>query len=135
MTREPKEPPSTLQKWNEATPRDIVTELERLALVPAFWRPDMDPRKWAMLFETYHEDLRGLSVEQIRSGCKAWRNNPDNTKFPTPGQLREACDPLKTSSGRQRETFRATPEEHARAAAERAELDAWVRSRLAKKQA
>ena len=101
MTREPKAQPSSLQKWNEATARDIVTELERLALVPAFYRPDMDARKWAALFQTYYEDLKGVSVEQLRDGCRRWRNNPDNTKFPTPGQLKEVCrNPFETPKGR-----------------------------------
>src|SRR5690348_6511174 len=130
MTKAPKEQPSTLQKWSEATARDIVTELERLALVPAYYRPDMDSRKWAILFETYHEDLKGLSVEQLRSGCKAWRNNPENTKFPTPGQLREACDPFKTSSTQQREVYRASDAERARGEATRAELDDWMRRKM-----
>lgn len=130
MTKAPKEPPSSLQKWSEATPTDIVTELERLALVPAFYRPDMDSRKWKALFETYYEDLKGLSVEQLRAGCRAWRNNPENTKFPTPGQLREACDPFKTSSMPQRPPYRASDDEYAYAAAERAELDDWMRKRV-----
>lgn len=130
MTKAQKDSPSSLQKWSEATARDIGIELERLALVPAFWRPDMDPRKWAMLFETYHEDLKGLSVEQLRAGCRAWRNNPENTKFPTPGQLKEVCDPFKTSSQPQRPAYRATADEYARDAAERAEIDEWMRKRI-----
>ena len=89
MTREPKEQPSSLQEWKQATARDIVMELERLAV--AFPRADMDARKWSVLFETFFEDLQGLSIEAIRGGCRRYRRNPENRFFPSPGQLLEAC--------------------------------------------
>lgn len=89
MTKAPKEQPSSLQVWKEATARDIVVELERLAIL--FPRTDMDARKWQALFETFFEDMRGMSIEQIRDGCRRYRKNPANRFFPSPGQLLEAC--------------------------------------------
>lgn len=89
MTREPSAQPSQLQISKPASAREVIAELERLAI--HFPRTDMDSRKWQLLFETFREDMADLSIEQIREGCLQYRNDPDNRFFPTPGQLKEAC--------------------------------------------
>lgn len=88
-TKEPSELPSSLQKSTPATERDLVTELERLSI--HFPRTDMDSRKWAMLFQSFSEDFKNKSLEEIRDGCRRYRQNAENRFFPTPGQLLEAC--------------------------------------------
>ncbi len=51
----------------------------------------MDPRKWAILFQTFIEDLAHKTLDEIRDGCRRYRTNPENRFFPSPGQLLEAC--------------------------------------------
>src|SRR6185295_2471405 len=89
MTKEPKGPQSFLQPWRPATTRELVIELERLST--HYPRLDMDARKWSLLFESFAEDFANKSLEEIRYGCRRWRQNAENKFFPTPGQLLEAC--------------------------------------------
>lgn len=88
MTREHSEPPCS-----SLTKREMVTELERLAIT--YPRTDMDPRKWMLLFETFWADIRHLTLNSLRDGCRRYRTNAANRFFPSPGQLLEACrDPF-----------------------------------------
>lgn len=131
-TEEPKVQHSSLQEWKAATPRDIVIELERLAI--HYPRPDMDTRKWAVLFETFNADLQGRSLEEIRLGCQRYRQNHENRFFPTPGQLLAACkNQYGDSPGARRPFFRASDDERRRDAQTRAELDAWTREKVSAK--
>jgi len=121
MTKEPKGPHSFLQKWSPATPRELVMELERLAT--HYPRTDMDARKWALMFESFLEDFKGKSLEEIRYGCRRYRQKADNRFFPTPGQLLEACkNPFDTKERKYAELDDlppAMPEQDARALIER----------------
>jgi hypothetical protein len=89
------------------TPRELVSELERLSI--HFPRTDMDERKWRELFRTFVEDFQHLSLAEVTFGCRRYRQNPANKFFPTPGQLLEACkDPYEDNDPRSRRpAFRA----------------------------
>lgn len=89
MTKEPLGPHFSLQISTPVTARELVTELERLAI--AYPRADMDARKWKVLFETFYEDMKHKSLPEIREGCSRYRRSAENRFFPTPGQLLEAC--------------------------------------------
>lgn len=84
MTREPEG-----QQFGLLDKRTMVTELERLAV--HFPRTDMDERKWGFLYDAFWEDCRLLTTSQFRNICRAYRQNPANRFFPTPGQLLDAA--------------------------------------------
>lgn len=70
------------------TPNELRIELERLGT--HFPRTDMNPAKWVMLAQDFWEDCRHLSLPHLRDLCRAYRQDPDNRFFPTPGQLLNA---------------------------------------------
>lgn len=83
MTKEASDLPHGL-----ITPQDLRIELERLST--HFPRTDMNPAKWVLLAQDFWEDCQHLTVEQLRTLCRAYRSKPENRFFPTPGQLLEA---------------------------------------------
>lgn len=50
----------------------------------------MDPKKWAILTANWWVDLQHLSYDRLEELCGAYRRNPENRFFPTPGQLLHA---------------------------------------------
>lgn len=76
-------------------------------------------------------DLQGKAIEQIRHACKRYRQDGQNRFFPTSGQLLDLMkNPYEDAPGIMRPAYRASDAEHARGAAERAELDEWMRKRV-----
>jgi len=56
----------------------------------------MDARKWQVLFMTFVEDLSRFTIDEIRDGCRRYRQSGESKWFPTPGQLMAACrDPFE----------------------------------------
>lgn len=50
------------------------------------------------LLVMYSEDLKTLSLAEFEAACRAWRENPANTRFPLPGQLKEIVRPKRLDS-------------------------------------
>lgn len=67
--------------------RDFATHLGKLAL--HFWRPDFTPEQAKQMYGDFVADLAGITAEELAEACRAWRLNPANSFFPTPGKLRE----------------------------------------------
>lgn len=76
------------QFLNSAKPREIISELTRLAF---HYHNALSEAQIASRSADFCESLQGLSLAQIREGCRRYRDNPANKFFPSPGQLREAC--------------------------------------------
>jgi len=64
----------------------ILLLLGKLALV--YWRPDFTPKQAEQLYAQFLDDLRDLPFESIVGAIEAYRRNPENKFYPTPGQLR-----------------------------------------------
>ncbi len=63
-------------------------ELSRLAM---HYHNSLSSPQIASRNADFCQDLVGLSLQQIRNGCRRYRDNPENKFFPAPGQLLEAC--------------------------------------------
>jgi len=64
----------------------ILVLLGKLALV--YWRPDFSPGQAKQLYSQYLDDLRPFAFADIAEAVTAYRQNPENKFYPTPGQLR-----------------------------------------------
>lgn len=89
MTKELAQQQTSLQNSRPATERELIIELEKLAVI--FHRADMTQGKWRLLFLTFIEDFRGKTLAEIQFGCERYRKNKGNDFFPTPGKLLDAC--------------------------------------------
>lgn len=75
-----------------------MVELTRLAV---HFPTSLSPQEQALRLSEFCNDLKGKTLEEIRYGCRRYRQNPDNRFFPTPGQLLEACkSPFDIPPGR-----------------------------------
>lgn len=79
-----------------STAKEVMAMLGKLAL--HYWRPDFSEQQAKLLFADFVEDLREYSPERIEAACTAYRRNPENRFFPTPGQLRACIPPLKVEA-------------------------------------
>lgn len=84
----------------KASTLEFAEELSRLAL--HYWRPDFNPKEAAKLNADYLEDLRGITVEELKAACRTWRRNPDNRFYPTSGQLLELVKDALSERARQK---------------------------------
>jgi hypothetical protein len=64
----------------------ILVLLAQLALV--YWRPDFTPAQAKQLYMQYLDDLRPFSFADIAEAINIYRQDPERTYFPLPGQLR-----------------------------------------------
>lgn len=95
---EPLTPSQSLSIRNAATRADIMVELTRLAV---HFPTSLSPEEQALRLSEFCHDLKGKTLEEIRYGCRRYRQNPENRFFPTPGQLLEACrNPFEAPRGR-----------------------------------
>ena len=51
----------------------------------------LDEKGQAARWAAYFEDLEHVPLDSLIEACRVWRRNPDNTFFPTPGQLLRLC--------------------------------------------
>lgn len=70
------------------TAETIISEIK--ALSSHYRRRPLAPADEARWLADFVTDLGELPLDAVRSGCAHWRRN--ERKFPTPGELRGACD-------------------------------------------
>jgi hypothetical protein len=51
-------------------------------------------------WDAYLEDLEDVPADSLDAACKAWRRNPDNKFFPTPGELLRLCETVAMRKAR-----------------------------------
>lgn len=89
--------PTTTSSKEPSSPRKLKTALlAKLAL--HYYRPDFGPTQVKQLIEDFLDDLETWSVYSVERACRAYRNNPENRFFPTPGQLKGELDKLEEQS-------------------------------------
>lgn len=77
----------SLAIWKPKSSRkEISTAIAKLAV--HYYRPDFTPEHAKLLFADFAEDLRDYPIDRIEDACRAYRRDPENRFFPTPGQLR-----------------------------------------------
>jgi len=64
---------------------EVAAALSRLAL--HYWRPDFSPSQVKLLLQDFLHDLQRYSPSDIEYACEAYRRDPANKFFPTPGAL------------------------------------------------
>lgn len=97
----------SLSVRNAATREDIMVELTRLAV---HFPTSLSPQEQALRLSEFCHDLKGKTLEEIRYGCRRYRQNPENRFFPTPGQLLEACkNPFETYTSRRYDPLDGLP--------------------------
>lgn len=86
--------PASLSVRVPATQAQIMARVTALSLHYA-QQPmtDQERRIWLL---TFCEDLADKTDAEIAEGCRNYRRNPENKFRPTPGQLRDACEPKYT---------------------------------------
>lgn len=114
-----------------ATDQDIIVELSRLSIQMAHWG-NPTKEEVALRLVAMCDDLRGHTLEEIRTGCRKYRQNPANKFFPgSPGQLLEAMkNPYADPPAARRPFYKADDEFRRKSDAERAEADAWLREKV-----
>lgn len=83
-----------------ASTMDFADQLSRLAL--HYWRPDFKPTEAAMLNADYLEDLRGITLDELKTACATWRRNGENRFYPTSGQMLGLVKDAMAERARQR---------------------------------
>lgn len=91
-------PPKSSTKTTE-----VAASLARLAL--HYWRPDFTPAQAKLLLADFLHDLQGYPPKDVEYACAAYRQNPENRFYPTPGQLLEILK--RYDPPRSRPTYRA----------------------------
>lgn len=68
-----------------ATPAEIVGLVGRLSL--HYPRPQMTAAQNSLVGNDFISDLSDMTADEIAEACDAYRRNPANSYFPTPGKL------------------------------------------------
>lgn len=72
------------------TRKDLAVCLGQLAIVYA--SSHRTEHEWEMLFDIYSEDLAEVPADILADACRAYRRDPANKFFPTPGQILGLCN-------------------------------------------
>lgn len=78
-----------LLKSVAAEPKLMAPVLHQLdSVMPS---KQLDEKGQTARWAAYFEDLANVPLDSLVAACRAWRRDPSNTFFPTPGQLLERC--------------------------------------------